>query len=214
MTAIFQKFLSWYLGYITYYTIILLMAIESSFIPLPSELIIPAAAFKAYDGNLNIYLVILSGTLGALLGALFNYYFAFFLGRKIIYKLANTRIANLMFIDEHAIVKAENYFNDHGNTSTFIGRLVPGIRHLISIPAGLSKMNIRNFIVYTILGATIWNITLSTLAYLLYKQKDKLNQYYHYISYAFLGIFILFVLYLVYKSFTRKNNSTTAKSES
>jgi membrane protein DedA with SNARE-associated domain len=212
MTALFQKFLNWYLAHITYYTIILLMAIESSFIPLPSEIIIPPAAFKAAQGDMNIFLVILSGTLGALLGALFNYYFAFYLGRKIIYKLANTRIANMMFIDEHAVMKAENYFNDHGNTSTFIGRLVPGIRHLISIPAGLSKMNLRNFIIYTVIGATIWNITLSILGYLLYSLKDKLNQYYEYISYTFLAIFILFVIYLVYKGFQRNSNKKAKAS--
>jgi membrane protein DedA with SNARE-associated domain len=214
MTALFQKILNWYLGHITYYTIVLLMAIESSFVPLPSEIIIPPAAFKAAQGDLNIFLVVLSGSLGALLGALFNYYFAFYLGRKIIYKLANTRIANLMFIDEHAVVKAENYFNDHGNASTFIGRLVPGIRHLISIPAGLSKMNIRNFVGYTVLGATIWNVTLAILGTFLYSQKDKLNQYYEYISYAFLGIFILFVIYLIYKAFSRKNNNRSVKADS
>jgi membrane protein DedA with SNARE-associated domain len=208
MTAFFQKILNWYLAHITYYTIVLLMAIESSFIPLPSEIIIPPAAFKAAQGEMNIFLVVLSGSLGALLGALFNYYFAFFLGRKIIYRLANTRIANLMFIDEHAVVKAENYFNNHGNASTFIGRLVPGIRHLISIPAGLSKMNIRNFIAYTVIGATIWNITLAVLGYLLYSQKDKLNEYYEYISYAFLAIFIIFVIYLIYKGIQKKNNNS------
>jgi membrane protein DedA with SNARE-associated domain len=199
MTALFQKILNWYLAHITYYTIILLMAIESSFIPLPSEIIIPPAAYKAATGDMNIFLVILCGSLGALLGALFNYYFALVLGRKIIYRLANTKIANMMFIDEHAVVKAENYFNDHGNTSTFIGRLVPGIRHLISIPAGLAKMNLRNFIMYTVIGATIWNIILSLLGYLFYTQQDRLKEYFTLISYAFLVIFVLFVVYLAYK---------------
>lgn len=184
------------------------MAIESSFIPLPSEIIIPPAAYKAAMGEMNIFLIILSGSLGALLGALFNYYFAFILGRKIIYRLANTRIANMMFIDEHAVVKAENYFNNHGNASTFIGRFVPGIRHLISIPAGLSKMNIRNFVMYTVIGATMWNIILAILGYLLYSQKDKLNEYYKYISYAFLAIFIFFVLFLVYKGLQKKKNNS------
>jgi membrane protein DedA with SNARE-associated domain len=208
MTAFFQSIISWYIAHINYYTIVLLMAIESSFLPLPSEIVIPPAAYKAAQGDLNIFLVILSGSLGALLGALFNYYFALFLGRKIIYRLARTRIAHMMFIDEHAVLKAENYFNKHGKTSTFIGRLVPGVRHLISIPAGLSKMNIRNFVLYTVFGATIWNTTLAILGYLLYTQKDKLNEYYQLVSYAFLVIFVVFVIYLVYKGIKRKNNSS------
>ncbi len=180
------------------------MAIESSFIPFPSEIIIPPAAWKAAQGDLNVWLVFFFSTLGALIGALFNYYIALVVGRKIIYKLADTRLANLMLINPAAIEKAEEYFRKHGKISTFIGRLVPAVRQLISIPAGLSKMKLRDFILYTMLGAMIWNAVLTALGYFLYTQKELLDLYYHELSVAFLILGILVVAYLVYKAFSYK----------
>ncbi len=195
----------WYLNHISYGTIMLLMAIESSFIPFPSEIVIPPAAYKAALGELNIYVVILSGTLGALIGALFNYFIALWLGRKIIYRLADTRLAAMMLIDKKGVEKAEIYFNDHGKSSTLIGRFVPAIRQLISLPAGLSRMNLADFIVYTLIGSTLWNIILALLGYFLYSQKDLLQKYYSEISWGFLVLGILFILYLVYRGLKKRN---------
>ncbi|MBK8806472.1 MAG: DedA family protein [Bacteroidales bacterium] len=194
-----QSVITWYMGHINYLTVFLLMVIESSFIPFPSEVVIPPAAFKAAQGELNIYLVVLFGTLGAIVGALFNYFFALYLGRKIVYKLANTKIAHLLLIKEASIEKSEKYFIKHGNSSTLIGRLVPGIRQLISIPAGIAKMKMTNFILYTFIGSAIWNIILCILGYVFYQKQDLLHQYYKYISVALLVLGVLFVVYLIYK---------------
>ena len=137
----FNSVIDWYMANINYFTITLLMTIESSFIPFPSEVVIPPAAWKAAQGELNVYLVVLCGILGSLLGAIFNYYFALLLGRKLVYSLADTKIAHLMLINRSSVEKSERYFLKYGNSSTFIGRLVPAVRQLISLPAGLSKMD-------------------------------------------------------------------------
>ncbi len=182
----------------------LLMAVESSFIPFPSEIIIPPAAYKAALGELNIYLVILSGTAGALIGALFNYYVAVSLGRKLIYKLADTRLAAMLMVDKKAVEKAEDYFNRHGKSSTLIGRFIPAIRQLISLPAGLAKMNLADFILYTVIGSTLWNIILTVLGYFLYSRKEILHRYYLEISYAFLFMGVVFIAYLLYRGLRKK----------
>jgi len=204
ISEIFTTVADWYMANINYGTITLLMAIESSFIPFPSEIVIPPAAWKAAQGELNVWLVFFFGTLGALIGALFNYYLALFVGRKIIYKLADTRLANLMLINPLSVEKSEEYFRRHGKISTFIGRLVPAVRQLISLPAGLSRMNLRDFIFYTLLGAGIWNAILTALGYFLYTQKELLELYYHELSIAFLVLGILVVAYLMFKAFNYK----------
>lgn len=173
------------------------MAIESTFLPLPSEIVIPFAAYKAAEGNLNVFLVVLFGTIGALIGSLFNYFLAKYLGRLLVYKLANTRFAHLFLINQQKVEEAENYFIKNGKTSTFIGRLVPGIRHLISIPAGLARMNIKDFILYTFLGAGIWNIILALIGYYLYDIKDQILPY---LGYILIILGVLFVAYLVIKT--------------
>lgn len=201
----FQEIISLYLEHVNYFTVFIFMAIESSFIPFPSEIVIPPAAFKAANGDLNIYLVVLSGSLGALTGALFNYYIAISLGRKLIYKFANTKLAHLLMISEDSIVKSEQYFLKYGNLSTLIGRLVPAVRQLISLPAGLAKMNIGSFVLYTVIGSTLWNCILAALGYFLYEKQDLLKKYYSEISYGFLIVGVLFVLFLIYKSFKKKS---------
>ena len=153
MTEIFSNVTAWYMENMNYLTITLLMAVESSFIPFPSEIVVPPAAYKARLGELNIYLVVFFSTLGALIGALFNYYLAVFIGRAALYKFANTRVARMCMIEPSSIEKAEKYFIKNGRSSTFVGRLVPGIRQLISIPAGLSRMPLKSFLVFTTLGA-------------------------------------------------------------
>jgi membrane protein DedA with SNARE-associated domain len=200
----FKAITDWYMANINYGTITALMAIESSFIPFPSEIVVPPAAWKAAQGELNIGMVLLTSTAGALIGALFNYYIALLLGKKIIYCFAATRWARLFLIDVKGIEKAEAYFRRYGKSSTFIGRLVPGIRQLISLPAGLAKMNMRDFLVFTALGSGLWNIILMVLGYFLYSQKTLLDKYYSLVSYGFIVIALSFVGYVIYRTIARR----------
>lgn len=193
---------------INYASITALMAIESSFIPFPSEIVVPPAAWKAAQGELNIIWVLLSSTLGAIIGALFNYYFAAYFGRRLLYRFAGTRIANMMLINGAGLAKSEAFFRKHGRVSTFIGRLVPAIRQLISLPAGLAKMDMPSFLFYTALGAGLWNLILALLGYFLFTRKALLEKYYDIFSYAFIALGILFVLVIAFKGLTgRKNDS-------
>ena len=205
MTEIFTDITGWYMNNMNYYTITLLMAIESSFIPFPSEVIVPPAAYKAAQGDLNLFLVIFFSTVGAMIGALFNYYFALWIGRSAIYSLARTRLAHMLLIDTKSVEKAENYFIKNGNISTLIGRLIPVIRQLISIPAGLAKMPMKYFLLYTFIGATAWNIILALLGY--YFPKELVDLYYKEISYAMIGLGVLFGFYPVYKGFIQKKKT-------
>lgn len=193
----FQTLFDWYMANMNYFTIALLMAIESTFIPLPSEVVIPFAAYKAAQGTLSFWGVIISGTTGALLGSLFNYFLARYLGRPLIYKFADTKAARLFLVTKEKVEHAENYFIRNGKSSTFIGRLVPGIRHLISIPAGLAKMKLRDFVLYTAVGAGIWNIILAIVGFYAYSIKDQIL---HYIAYFLLALGIGFVVYLIVKN--------------
>ncbi|MEG0518967.1 MAG: DedA family protein [Bacteroidales bacterium] len=159
------SFVQWCLEHLNYWTITFLMAIESSFIPFPSEIVVPPAAYKAAAGELNIFLVVFFSTLGAVIGALFNYYFAYYLGRPVIYRFASSRFGAMCMITPDKVRRAEDYFVKNGAISTFIGRLVPVIRQLISLPAGLAKMNLAVFLVCTTAGAMLWNIILAAIGY-------------------------------------------------
>lgn len=199
-------FIQWCLDHLNYWTITLLMAIESSFIPFPSEVVVPPAAYKAAGGSdMNVFLVVFFATLGANIGALFNYYLAYFVGRPIVYKFANSRFGHMCLIDEDKVKNAERYFEKHGALSTFIGRLIPAVRQLISIPAGLSKMKLSTFLLYTTLGAGIWNTILAAIGYYLQSvvPEDQLletvSKYSHELGYVFIGIGIFIVGYLIYK---------------
>jgi len=196
--------IDWYMQNISYLTIFLLMAIEGSFIPFPSEVVIPPAAWKAAQGELNIFMVVITGTLGALFGSLINYFLAYYLGRKLIYSFADTRLARMLLITPEKVGKAEQYFVRHGRSSTFIGRLVPGVRQLISIPAGLAKMPMKDFIVFTILGAGIWNIVLAAMGYFLYSQQELLHLYYRELSWIMLALGVAFIAYLIYSGMKKK----------
>lgn len=127
------------------------MAMESSVIPIPSEIIMPPAGYLVHEGKMNMVLVIVSGTLGSLFGAYVNYFAAHWLGRPLLVKYGH-----YVLIREETLVRVERYFAEHGEISTFIGRLLPVIRHLISIPAGLAGMNHLKFSLYTLLGAFLW----------------------------------------------------------
>ncbi len=208
-----EQVTSWYMDNMNYGTITLLMTIESSFIPFPSEVVVPPAAYKASKegSDLNIFLVIIFATIGAIIGALINYYLALWLGRPIVHKFAESKFGKLCLLSSEKITKAENYFVKHGRSSTFVGRLVPGIRQLISIPAGLAKMPLLPFVIFTTLGAGIWNMILAVLGYLAHGQADLINKYSSELSYILLGLGVLFIIYLVYSNFIKKkkaNNQT------
>ncbi len=189
----------WYMDHITYGTVFLFMTIESSFIPFPSEIVVPPAAWKAAQGDMNVILVALSGTAGSLVGAVINYSLALYLGRKVVYRLADTRWAHMLLIDKKGVEKAERVFNTYGKSSTFFGRLIPAIRQLISLPAGLSRMPLPGFLLFTTLGSMVWNIVLAVLGYFLYSQKELLEKYYHELTYVCLGIGIIFIGYIIFK---------------
>lgn len=207
-------FIQWCLDHLNYWTITLLMTIESSFIPFPSEVVVPPAAYKAAVGDsMNVYLVVLCATLGADLGALINYFLAKWLGRPIVYKFASSRFGHMCLIDEAKVQHAEEYFDKHGALSTFIGRLIPAVRQLISIPAGLAKMKLGTFLLYTTLGAGIWNSILAAIGYYLSTVPGieteeqllaKVTEYSHELGYIFIGIGAFVVGYLIYKGMKKK----------
>lgn len=201
MMEIIQNVVDWYMANLNYFTVALLMTIESSFIPFPSEVVVPFAAYKAAQGELNIFGVILASTIGALAGALANYYLAKYLGRPLVYKFAGSTLGKMLLLSKEKVENAERYFVKHGKSSTFIGRLVPAVRQLISIPAGLANMNMKDFIIYTVAGAGIWNIILAVIGYYIYDVRDKIFPYLDDILYA-LGAG--FVIYLVVKGIMAK----------
>ena len=194
---IFHSLFDWYMSNLNYFTVALLMAIESTFLPLPSEIVVPFAAYKAGQGDLNVFLVVFFGTVGALSGSLINYTLAYYLGRPIVYKLADSRLGKVFLLSKEKVVHAEEFFIRNGKTSTFIGRLVPGVRHLISIPAGLAKMNLRDFMLYTFVGAGIWNIILAIIGYYLYEIRDQI---FPYVGHILLALGVLFTIYLIIKA--------------
>lgn len=199
------------LGNLNYGTIFLLMLLESTVIPVPSELVVSPAAYHAAGGNLDIWLVVLFATLGADVGASINYAAGYWLGRPIIYKFANSRWGHLCLLNQEKVEKSEKYFYDHGVVATLTGRLIPGIRHLISIPAGLSKMHYWKFLLYTTIGAGAWHSILAILGWWLHtfvpkdQLVDKINEYGEYIKYAILGLTILAAIYFTAKWLLKKN---------
>jgi membrane protein DedA with SNARE-associated domain len=200
----------WVLENLDYWVVTLFMAIESSFVPFPSEVVVPPAAWLAMaEDSMNIVLVVVFATIGADLGALVNYFLARWLGRPIVYKFANSRFGHVCLIDEEKVRHAEEYFRKHGAASTFFGRLVPAVRQLISIPAGLSGMKLGPFLLYTTLGAGLWNIVLALIGYAIYSMTElkttedvyKLaTEYSHQIGYVLLGLAAFVVAFLVYKA--------------
>jgi len=200
----FQALFDWYMANLNYFTIALLMLIESTFLPLPSEIVIPFAAYKAAQGDLNVFFVVFFGTVGALSGSLINYTIAYYLGRPLVYKFAGSKLGKIFLLSKEKVEHAENYFIRNGKTSTFIGRLVPGVRHLISIPAGLAKMNLRDFMLFTFIGAGIWNIILAIIGYYLYAIREQI---FPYIGHILLGVGVIFVVYLIIKARRNRKKS-------
>lgn len=203
--------LHWYDANMNYLAVGALMTLESSFIPFPSEVVIPPAVYVACNpqsaGGMRVWLVVLAGTLGALLGALLNYLLSLWLGRPIVYAFARSRLGRLLQLSEDKIRRAEAYFNDHGAVSTLVGRFIPVIRQLISIPAGLSRMNLLSFSFFTTLGALAWNAILALLGWLAYKAADPsvIERYSHQLSVIIVALFVAVILFFVIRYFIKKN---------
>ena len=208
-----QIFVEWFTQNATYLFVFLFMTLESSFIPFPSEVVVPPAAYIACTGigagaGMNIWLVIAFATLGALAGAYINYYLAMWVGRPIVYKFSDTRFAHACLINREMVEKAEIYFDKHGAASTFFGRLIPVIRQLISIPAGISKMNIGVFTIFTFLGGLLWNAILASLGYWLsltvppqdlFAKVEEYNKYLTWGGFILLGLIVLYILWNAFK---------------
>ena len=204
-----SQFFQWFVEHASYLFVLLFMVIESSFIPFPSEVIVPPAAYLActntWSGeNMNIFGIIIVATLGALVGAYINYYLALWIGRPVVYSFADSRLGHSLLINKEKVEKAEIYFDKHGAISTFIGRLIPAIRQLISIPAGLSRMNIIQFSIYTFLGALLWNSILGLMGYWLasfvspenlFEKVEEYNVYLTWIGYGIGLICLLFIIW-------------------
>lgn len=214
--AIFDAsaFFQWFMDNANYWFVFIFMTIESSFIPFPSEVVVPPAAYIACTNvgagtGMNIYGVAAVATLGALCGAFINYYLALWIGRPLVYRFADSRFGHACLLNREKVDKAEKYFDKHGAISTFIGRLIPAIRQLISIPAGISKMNIGIFAVFTALGALVWNSILAALGYwlsrsvspdLLFEKVEEYNKYLTWCGYGIALICLIFILYNAFKS--------------
>ena len=216
MLALFNasEFFQWFVENANYLFVFIFMTIESSFIPFPSEVVVPPAAYLACTGSdMNFSLVIVFATLGALTGAFINYYLALWIGRPIVYRFANSRFGHACLIDQAKVEKAEAYFDKKGAISTFVGRLIPAVRQLISIPAGLARMNIGVFALFTTLGAGIWNIILAGLGYWLSLHVsreelfDAVEKYNSYLTYAGYAIGVFCVAYILWNAFKTKKTT-------
>ncbi|EAJ6150229.1 MULTISPECIES: DedA family protein [Campylobacter] len=185
-----------------YWGIIFLMFIESSFFPFPSEVVMIPAGYLAHQNELNFWLCLLCGTFGALLGALLNYYLCYFLGREVLLK-----ICKYFGVNETKFAQFEAFFNKHGEISTFSGRLIPGLRQYISLPAGLARMNLKKFMFYTSLGAGIWCLILLVLGYILGKNEDLIKEYLHFVIIACIVFAAMIVAIYIYIQ-KRKNHAS------
>ncbi len=213
-TSIYSKITGWYIDNLNYGSVMLLMTVESSFIPFPSEVVVPPAAYKALqpDSGLNIALVILAATFGALIGALINYYLAKILGKPIIYKFADSRFGHMCLLDSGKVERAEAFFRKHGAVSTFVGRLISVVRQLISIPAGLSGMRLFPFCLFTALGALIWNIVLAVIGVVAHGQSDIIEKYNTELSVGVVALAGIFIAYILYKGLRRNKSKGASPS--
>ena len=202
--------MNWLLNNLNYPNILLLMLLESTVVPVPSELVVAPAAYHAASGGLNVFLVVLFATIGAAIGASINYIVALYVGRPVVYKFANSKWGKMCLLNQEKVEKSERYFDDHGVAATLTGRLIPGIRHLISIPAGLARMNYGKFLLYTTIGAGAWHTILAAMGWYLHAivPEEELNEtierYNHYIVFGILALVAVAIVYFVVKH-RRKN---------
>lgn len=207
-----MSIISTLLANLNYGTIFILMLLESTVVPVPSELVVAPAAYHSAAGNLDIWLVILFSTLGADAGASINYVAGWLLGRPVIWRFADSKLGKLCMLSHEKIEKSEAYFNNHGLVATITGRLIPGIRHLISIPAGLAKMTYWKFLLYTTIGAGAWNCILAALGWYLHtivpeeQLNDKILEYGEYIKLTVIALVAIALLYFAVKWYLKKRN--------
>ena len=205
--------MNWLLNNLTYPNIFLLMLLESTVVPVPSELVVAPAAYHAASGGLNVFLVVLVATIGAAVGASINYVVALYVGRPVVYKFANSKWGKMCLLNQEKVEQSERYFDKHGIVATLTGRLIPGIRHLISIPAGLARMNYWKFLLYTVIGAGVWHSILAALGWYLHAvvPEDELDatieKYNHYIVLGIIAIVVLVIAYFVVKHYRGKKTS-------
>lgn len=213
-----SQFFQWFVENANYLFVFVFMVVESSFIPFPSEVVVPPAAYLACTNtgagaDMNIWVVVIVATAGALVGAFINYYLALWIGRPVVYSFADSRFGHMLMINREKVVKAEEYFDKHGAVSTFVGRLIPAIRQLISIPAGISKMNIGQFALYTSLGAGVWNGILALLGYWLSLSVapdqlfEKVEEYNKYLTYAGYGLALVCLGFILWNAFKPKKKT-------
>lgn len=216
------QFFQWFIENANYLFVFVFMMVESSFVPFPSEVVVPPAAYLACSNmgvgqDMNVFLVVLVATLGAMCGALINYYLALWVGRPVIYRFADSRIGHACLIDRAKVDKAERYFDKHGAVSTFIGRLIPAVRQLISIPAGLSRMNLGVFSLFTFLGALLWNAILGLVGWQLSVHVapqdlfDAVERYNRYLTWGGLALLVICIAFILFKAFSHKKNGNAPR---
>lgn len=198
------------LNNLNYPAIFLLMLLESTVVPVPSELVVAPAAYHAAGGNLNVLLVVLFATIGADIGASINYFVALYVGRPVIYRFANSKWGKMCLLNQEKVEKSEKYFDDHGIVATLTGRLIPGIRHLISLPAGLARMNYWKFLLYTTIGAGVWHTILAAMGWYMHavvpesELEATIERYNHYIVGFILALVAIAAVWLIVKH--KRNN--------
>ena len=207
-----MSFITSLLSNLNYGTILFLMLLESTVVPVPSEFVVTPAAYHAASGQLDVWLVVLFATIGADLGASINYFVALYVGRPVIYKFANSRWGHVCLLNQEKVEKSERYFDNHGVVATLTGRLIPGIRHLISIPAGLARMNYWKFLLYTTIGAGVWHSILAALGWYLHaivpeeQLNDKIAEYAEYIKLVIILLVVLALAYFAVKAFLKRRS--------
>ena len=205
-----MNFITTLLGNLNYGTILFLMLLESTVVPVPSEFVVTPAAYHAASGQLDVWLVILFATIGADIGASINYFVALYVGRPVIYKFANSKWGKMCLLNQEKVEKSERYFDDHGIVATLTGRLIPGICHLISIPAGLARMHYGKFLLYTTIGAGCWHAILAALGWYLHsivpedQLNDKITEYAEYIKLIIIALVIAAIVYFAVKAYLKR----------
>lgn len=208
-----MNFITSLLSNLNYGTILFLMLLESTVVPVPSEFVVTPAAYHAAGGNLDVFLVVLFATIGADLGASINYVVAYYVGRPVIYRFANSRWGHMCLLNQEKVEKSERYFDNHGVVATLTGRLIPGIRHLISIPAGLARMNYWKFLLYTTIGAGCWHAILAGLGWYLHtivpeeQLNDKISEYAEYIKLIIIALVIAAIVWFAVKTWMKKKKA-------
>ncbi len=194
------------ISYLGYFGVFFLMVLESMLAPVPSELVMPFAGFLAAQGRFSFALVVLFSSLGSIIGSLLSYYMGLYGGNRFLAKYGK-----FFLVDLYDLKKTEDWFTKHGDKTIFISRFIPVVRHLISIPAGISKMNIKKFCIYTLIGATLWNSFLAYSGYILGENWTAIKTYSEPISITIAILILIAFIYFVYRHLKHRSEGTTSK---